>query len=673
MEEKANTEQATGKKSPFYSPHLWIIIALFVLITLNHYGGQIGIHWAILPDSLFGLTRHTVDRVLYLVPIIYSTFVFKLMGGVGSLAAAFILMLPRAIFISPSPPDALLETAAIMAIGVILLLWLNSRRKQSEQLEITLARLETAQRKLQSQVRATIERERELSTITAFCAMCAQCSEIQQVLKAAIDMVMEMMKVEVALIWSLDKQTQELRIIAFEGVPKEFALGVDRIRLGEGFNGRVAQTGEPMLVEDASSDPRLTRHVVQQENLQSQLIVPLVAQDKVIGTLCVATRQPHQFTHDEIELLAATGNQIGIVIENSYLCQERLAVTEQLKQSEEKYRQLFESAHDAIWVHNLEGNITTANYAMAELVGCDLQELIGQDVRGTLSKDGLLLAKEVKKKLLQGERIEAYEQKLTRKDGNEAILMLTTNLITSDGQPSAFQHIARDITKERQMQENLRFYVQQITKVQEEERQRIAREFHDSTIQRLIATLHQLESFLQDKKRLPMSDSRFLWNIQEQIKDAIQEVRYFSRDLRPSILDDLGLLPAIEWLTEELKKERKIETGLTVLGEEQRFSPEANLILFRIVQEALRNVARHAQATKSQVTIKFEDKETEIAIQDNGKGFEPPESLSELPRLGKLGLAGMQERARLIGGKLNILSELGKGTIITIAIPKETS
>lgn len=217
--------------------------------------------------------------------------------------------------------------------------------------------------------------------------------------------------------------------------------------------------------------------------------------------------------------------------------------------------------------------------------------------------------------------------------------------------------------------EGRRFYLEHVTRAQEEERKHIARELHDSTAQTLVALLHQLENFLQDRAYLPMSDTRFLWNIREEIRTVLQEVRHFSRDLRPAILDDLGLIPALEWLVGELKKEYGIRIKLAVDGNERRFPTEVELALFRIIQEALRNVGKHSLAPEAQVKLKLDQGRTVVTIEDNGRGFNPPQNLMELSRQGKLGLIGMQERARLLGGCLQVKSELGRGTTIILEVP----
>ncbi len=654
-------------------PHFWIILVLLALCAIAYYPRQIGLATPSSPDSLFGLTRHTVERVLCLVPIIYAGYIFGLAAGLATTFVALVLMLPRVLFITPGSIDALIETGGVVLVGVLASFWFGARAKQAEamvQREQAIMAMTTAQEKLRAQIRSTMKREKELIALSRLSSSLAESLEMEPLLRSAVAMVMEIIGVEVVLIYTLEEETRELVIVAYEGIPPEFARSVDRMKVGEGFNGWVAMTGAPMLVEDASRDPRLTREAVRKENLQAQLIVPMKSRGRVVGTLCVAMRQQRTFANEEIELLTAIASEIGIAIENSHLYRKQLIVSEQLSQSEEHYRELFENAHDAIWVHDLEGNILSANKATEMLTKYSSEELSGFNVKDFLSPEGLQTAREVRRGLLKGQAMpQPYEQRLIRRDGTEATLMLTTNLVSRNGQPQAFENIARDITEEKRMQENLRSYVQQITRAQEEERLRIARELHDSTAQNLIAMLHRLENFLRDQAELPVEKARELWAFHEQIKDTLQEIRGLSRDLRPSVLDDVGLLSALHLVVRELKMEYGIEATLQVQGVERRFPQEVELLLFRIVQEALRNVGKHSRASKAEVSIKFEDSKTIVVISDNGTGFQLPAKISDLSRSGKLGLVGMEERVRLLGGSLEVESQPGKGTTVVVKAP----
>jgi PAS domain S-box-containing protein len=642
------------------NPHFWILVAMFAILIMLHYPQQI--FGAAAPSSFFGLGRHTVERVLFLLPIAYAGFFFGIKGGIASLIVALAIMLPRAIFLSPNPADALFETGGVILIGVLVNLWFESQQREKERRRQEILRSEAAQREIQLN-------ERRLAALNAVSEIVSQSLELEQVLNGALNKAVEVTDVEVALIFLLDEEAQELELRTYHGVSEEFVAGVRRLKVGEGFNGRVAESGEPLLVKDASHEPRLTKEVVVLERLHAALIVPLKSKGKVVGTLCVAMRRPREFSPDEVELLTAIGNEIGIAVDNARLYAAERIIVERLRASEKEYRELFENAHDAICIEDLEGNIIAVNKACAELTGYTQEELRGMNVSRFFAGESLRVRAETKHKLLRGDALEQpYEQRLMRKDGTRATLKLTTSLIISDGQAKGFQHIARDVTEEKRLEENLRFYLQQVTKAQEEERKRIARELHDDTAQALVVLSRQLDSFLSAGQR-PMQDIVTLEKLREQIDSILEGVRRFSQDLRPSILDDLGLLPALEWLASDLTDHFAISIGMAVLGSERRFSPEVELLLFRIAQEALRNVWRHSGASRAWITVDFSDDKTVLTIRDNGKGFELPKRVSDLAGTGKLGLAGVEERAKLLGGSLTVDSELGKGTTVTVEVP----
>jgi signal transduction histidine kinase len=219
------------------------------------------------------------------------------------------------------------------------------------------------------------------------------------------------------------------------------------------------------------------------------------------------------------------------------------------------------------------------------------------------------------------------------------------------------------------MQEQLRYYLSQITKVQEEERKRIARELHDDTTQTLYALSRHVDNFARHSKNPAPEAALFLGELRQQLDEALSGIRRFIQELRPPMLDDLGLLAALHWLVGDLEKQSGIETVLTVMGDERRFSADVELVIFRIVQEALRNVEKHAQATRVEARVEFGRDKTKISISDNGRGFEVGDDLAELPRAGKLGLAGMAERVRLLDGSMKIESQPGKGTRLMIEVP----
>ena len=227
-----------------------------------------------------------------------------------------------------------------------------------------------------------------------------------------------------------------------------------------------------------------------------------------------------------------------------------------------------------------------------------------------------------------------------------------------------------DVTERKNAEESLRHYLREITRAQEEERKRIARELHDDTAQDLVVLSRKLDSFVASAvNRLSVEDVSYVEKLRQQTEHILDGVHRFSQDLRPSVLDDLGLVPALEWLTPDLTNHFGIAIALEVLGSVHRFPPEIELILFRIAQEALRNVWKHSEASKAWVTVEFGDDKTVLTVKDNGRGFELPERIEDLAVAGKLGLVGMQERAQLTGGRLTLQSEPGKGTTVIVEVP----
>lgn len=341
-----------------------------------------------------------------------------------------------------------------------------------------------------------------------------------------------------------------------------------------------------------------------------------------------------------------------------------------MKLARQNYEELFTNASDAIWVHDLEGNITLVNKACEKLSGYPISELPGKNVREFLTPETLSIARQVKDKLLRGETMEhRYEQRLIKKDGSEAIMQLTTRLIVSDGKPQAFQNLARDVTEERKLRDNLQFYLRQVLQAQEEERKRLARELHDDASQQILLLTHGIDNIAYKAERYsPYELRNELGKLYELSQQTYQNIKHYAQALRPSILDDLGLVAAIKWLAEEIQK----ISGIAIQVKTDTvppLPPETQLVLFRIVQESLNNIHRHSGASEASITVECQGAEIRMTISDNGKGFELPRQLSDFASRGKLGLTGMAERARLIGGEIKVDSQIGKGTTIIVKVP----
>lgn len=226
---------------------------------------------------------------------------------------------------------------------------------------------------------------------------------------------------------------------------------------------------------------------------------------------------------------------------------------------------------------------------------------------------------------------------------------------------------ARLYRDELRMQEALRQYAGQVTRAAEEERKRIARELHDDAIQGLVLLCRQLDLVLESG-RPGKGSLKQLTELRGLAESSLQAIRRFSRDLRPSVLDDLGLIPAIEWLASDLSKRTGVAASLEVNGPIKRLASEAELLLFRIVQEALRNAEKHSGASKVRIAVTFADSQVSLTVADDGRGFRLG-PIKDGTYSGKLGLLGMQERAHLLGASLEIHSQPGKGTQIKVVAP----
>ncbi|MCX5993248.1 MAG: histidine kinase [Chloroflexi bacterium] len=245
----------------------------------------------------------------------------------------------------------------------------------------------------------------------------------------------------------------------------------------------------------------------------------------------------------------------------------------------------------------------------------------------------------------------------------------TASPLISRGKVIGSIEILEDVTERRLAEQNLRYYARQITRVQEEERKYIARELHDTTVQTLVALIYQMDNFLAGKPDLTVPETERLNAVYKRLKWAVEEVRRFSRQLRPPVLDDLGLLPVLEWLAGELKKMYDMQVEVVISGEQKKLQPDTELALFRIIQEALINAARHARVSSAGVAIEYLEDCVRVSVTDRGVGFDQAGKIATLPRDGKLGLAGILERVQMLDGKVDIVSVMGKGTTINVEIP----
>ena len=228
--------------------------------------------------------------------------------------------------------------------------------------------------------------------------------------------------------------------------------------------------------------------------------------------------------------------------------------------------------------------------------------------------------------------------------------------------------LARMAVQVRTYQQSMRGYLGAVTAAQEDERKRLARELHDDTVQSLIALKQRVQAARRKAKSDPSALDAQLAELQDMLETTLGEVRRFSRALRPIYLEEVGLVTALEALARDTSR-GDFRATFELKGEPRRFAPDTELALYRIAQEALSNVVKHAGAASAHVTAEFAPNDLVLHVQDDGAGFGVPERAGALVSAGHYGLMGMHERAQLIGARLAIRSGPGEGTTVEVRLP----
>jgi PAS domain S-box-containing protein len=436
---------------------------------------------------------------------------------------------------------------------------------------------------------------------------------------------------------------------------------------------------EPIVVpsiSDLQKDAAVEKSIIAAQGIQSLVDVPMVYLGNVIGFLgfsCVRTQR--EWTDDEISLLRL----VGQVIANALQYKKTEA---QIIRAKQEWERTFDAVPDLISVIDDDQRIVRANKALADRLGCSPQELVGRScyvaVHGTdkppescphvhLMADG------------RDHVTEVHEDRL----GGHFVVSVSA-LHDSNGRPVGSVHVARDITRRKQAEEELRkarddleIRVEertaelkrlsaQLLSVQEDERKRIARELHDSIGQSLVAIKfgaeNAMQQVLQGKNQEGVESLEVLVPV---VRQASEEVRRIHTDLRPTLLDDLGILTTISWLCREFEK---LHEGMEIRKDleikEEEVPESLKIVIFRILQEALNNVAKYSKAGAVSVSLKIKGSLIELGITDNGQGFDA-QQVRSARRLGRgFGLTSMKERTELSGGRFSVESKKGVGTIL---------
>lgn len=556
----------------------------------------------------------------------------------------------------------------------------------AEQFNLMSAQLQESYTHLERRV---ADRTKELAALNAIAAVVSRSLDLDEILDDALDRTLQMMEIEAGGIYLLDEEAGVLTVAVQRGFSPQFVAEVDRLKVGEGFSGRVAQSGQPLVVRNVSADPRLTRMVVREEELQSVAIAPLSSKGKVLGTLFAITRGYREFTDQDVQLLTSIGQQIGVAIENARLFEAEERRAEQFRVISEVGRRMT----SLLAIDELLGEIAclikeTLGYYLVGIALIEEDELIfkagaggvweaprfqpprlkvGQEgITGWVARRGeALLVPDVSQEpryysLPQASEIRS-ELAVPLKTKEAVIGVLH---VQSD-HPNAFDESDVAVLQSLAHQaaiaiENARLYehAQELAVV--EERGRLARDLHDAVTQTLFSASLIAEVLPRIWERNPDEGRYRLEELRELTRGALAEMRTLLLELRPAALADAELGDLLRQLAESITGRARVPVTLEVEGECD-LPAEVKVALYRVAQEALNNVAKHAGASQVTVGLHCQPEWVEICISDDGCGFDsgsvPPESL---------GLGIMRERAEAIGATLTVESEIGRGTEVRV-------
>ena len=364
---------------------------------------------------------------------------------------------------------------------------------------------------------------------------------------------------------------------------------------------------------------------------------------------------------------------------------QRKQIEDQLRESEERFRNAFEFAAIGMALAAPDGRWLRVNRALCDLVGYSEAELLALDFQSITHPGDLAADLVYMRGLLEGSISHCqYEKRYLHKSGRVVWILLSGSLVRDGaGAPLYFIGQMQDITQRKEAVETLQEYNQrlkalshQILQTQETERRRLARELHDEIGQMLTTVgmrLHQLKSkWAVDLRAKGGEKSQILSALDEDIEfvnRTIEQVREMSLNLRPPMLDILGLEATLRWHAENQSQRTGLDIRIEGHLDEKRLPADLEIACFRIVQETLTNVVRHARAKHVCIELRREEHELLLIVSDDGVGFDVQAVQSRAGRGGSFGVLAMRERAELLGGRIDIESAPGRGTRVCARFP----
>jgi PAS domain S-box-containing protein len=406
----------------------------------------------------------------------------------------------------------------------------------------------------------------------------------------------------------------------------------------------------------------------------------------------------------EKEYIRKDGTRMPIIISGAMLDEERfhgvafvLDITERkraeesLKESEAKANALIKYAPTGIFEVDLRGpSFVSINDALCTLTGYTREELLALGPAAILDEESRKLFDDRIRRQLTGDKVsDTVEYRVKKKDGS--LMYVVLNVLFPESRPGTVFVIGHDVTEWRKAEDEIQNYAKELEAhrnhleelvsqrtrelqslsyrlimVQENERRNISRELHDQTGQSLTVT----NLLLAKAQRSPETSKDDLQEAQQIIKEVMSQVRNLSSSLHPGMMEDLGLISTLNWYLNDFRKKTGIASDFEQSGFEGKTPPlDINLTIYRVIQEALTNIARYAEVEGAAVALQLKNRMVTIKVRDNGKGFDPDSQARGV------GLRGMRERVNALNGKLIIQSTPGRGTVIEVEflVPENSS
>jgi PAS domain S-box-containing protein len=347
---------------------------------------------------------------------------------------------------------------------------------------------------------------------------------------------------------------------------------------------------------------------------------------------------------------------------------------ETLRQCELRWRGVFNSGVGIATI-DMKGRFLGANRAFQRMTGYSERELTTRSVQDlTDEQDWETSRKQVTRLLKKRSGPVEVEECYRRKDGAVIRVHADLSLVRrTDGRPHYMMEVIADINGRKEVERELeqppnqlRALAGRLQRVREEERKRVARQIHDELGQALTSIKLDLSSLLRGTVAGGDEQMTKAESLLRRLDDTVGAVHRIATDLRPGVLDDLGLAAAIEWAAREFQNHPGIQCSLNLPRAELAAYPERDIAVLRIFQETLTNIARHAQATQVRVRLTEKKGTLTLEVRDNGRGISP----AQISDVRSLGILGMRERAALLGGDLDIQGVPRKGTTVSVRIPR---